>query len=83
MASSVARVHSVCGCPVLTSALRGTLSCLKEIKMQSLSTESNIVHIILPHSLPFSAKVKNERSYTFTPSICLHGVDREAVLLGK
>jgi hypothetical protein len=31
------------------------------------------------HSPPFNAKVKNERSYTATPTICLHGVNRENV----
>lgn len=29
------------------------------------------------HSTPSIAKVKNERIYTSTPSICLHGVKRE------
>jgi hypothetical protein len=28
------------------------------------------------HSHPSSAEVKNEWSYTYTPPICLHGVDR-------
>jgi hypothetical protein len=29
------------------------------------------------HSLPSGAEVKNEQSYTSTPSICLHGTDKE------
>ena len=29
------------------------------------------------HHLPSSAEVKNERSYTSTPPICLHGTDRD------
>jgi hypothetical protein len=33
------------------------------------------------HSSPSSAKVKNEWSYTSTPSVCLHGVDREDFIL--
>jgi hypothetical protein len=31
----------------------------------------------LNHSLPSSAEVKNEWSYTSTPSICLHAVDKD------
>jgi hypothetical protein len=26
---------------------------------------------------PYSAEVKNEGSYTSTPTICIHGLDRE------
>jgi hypothetical protein len=29
------------------------------------------------HSLPSSAKVKNEWNYTSTPAVCLHCVDRD------
>ena len=31
-------------------------------------------------SLPSSAEVKNKWSYTFTPSTCLHGVDRNSCI---
>ena len=31
------------------------------------------------HSSPFSAEVKTEGSYTFSPHICLHGADKESV----
>jgi hypothetical protein len=30
------------------------------------------------HSRPSSAKVKKEESYTSTPPVCLHGVDRHS-----
>ena len=32
--------------------------------------------VVVSHSPPYTAEVKNEWSYTSTPSICLHGVDR-------
>ena len=33
------------------------------------------------HSLPHSAEVKNERSYTSVPPICLHSLDEDNLLL--
>jgi len=35
--------------------------------------------VVLCHSSPYIAEVKNEWSYTSTHSICLHGVDKETL----
>jgi hypothetical protein len=39
-----------------------------------------VVQYELNHSPPSSSDGKNERSYTSTPSVCLHGVDKEKPL---
>jgi hypothetical protein len=33
------------------------------------------------HSLPSIVEVKNERSYTATPSVCLHGMEKESYFI--
>jgi hypothetical protein len=39
------------------------------------------LHALDCHSTPSSAEVKNERSHTFAPHICLHCVERESFIL--
>jgi hypothetical protein len=45
------------------------------------STNLKQLHCAVKHTPPSSAKVKNEWSYTSTPAVCLHGVDREEVYI--
>jgi len=44
--------------------------------MWALSQETKHWGSGVDQPLPFSAKVKNDRDYTFTPAVCLHGMDK-------
>jgi hypothetical protein len=46
--------------------------------MWALSPETKHWGNGVDQPLPFSAKVKNDRDYTFTPLVCLHGMDRDS-----
>lgn len=45
--------------------------------LEVLSAGVNQLECKVDHSLPTSADLKNEWSYTSAPPICLHAVDRE------